>query len=185
MLVLAIASGAGAFPQAGKKLPAKRANELTIAGLRPGVDTLKRAQTLYRFIKTLPDNDKGFVLHQPCWHFDLFLETDAIGRIMTLRMAENDDATTCSWRGEKVPPGIPPTGRGLGLSARIPEVIHLYGEPTSRSPSAKNGQPLELLYYAFDWAGPDVPQVMEVVCTVPEDRTPGRVVEITLAAGSL
>jgi len=42
-----------------------------------------------------------------------------------------------------------------------------------------------LLYYAFDWAGPEVPQVMEVVCTAPKDGTPGKVVEITLAAGSL
>jgi len=64
-------------------------------------------------------------------------------------------------------------------------VIALYGEPTSRSPGTKNGQPLELLYYAFDWAGPDAPQVMEVVCMVPKDGTPGRVVEITLAANSL
>jgi len=42
-----------------------------------------------------------------------------------------------------------------------------------------------LLYYAFDWAGPDVPQVMEVVCTAPKDGSSGRVAEITLAAGSL
>jgi len=61
----------------------------------------------------------------------------------------------------------------------------LYGEPDSVSPSTKNGQPLELLYYAFDWAGPDVPQVMEVVCSAPKDGNAGRVVEITLAASSL
>jgi hypothetical protein len=42
-----------------------------------------------------------------------------------------------------------------------------------------------LLYYAFDWAGPDVPQVMEVLCTAQKDGEPGRVVEITLAAASL
>ncbi|MBS1840842.1 MAG: hypothetical protein JST77_08330 [Acidobacteria bacterium] len=77
------------------------------------------------------------------------------------------------------------TGSGLAVSDPAERVVLLYGEPTSRSPSTKNGQPLELLYYAFDWAGPDVPQVMEVVCTVPKDGTPGRVVEITLAAGSL
>jgi len=61
----------------------------------------------------------------------------------------------------------------------------LYGEPDSRSPSTKDGQRLELLYYAFDWAGPDVPQVMEVLCTVGQGGKPGRVVEITLAASSL
>lgn len=55
----------------------------------------------------------------------------------------------------------------------------------SRSPSTKNGQRLELLHYAFDWAGPDVPQVMEVVCTPEKHGKPGRVVEITLAAGNL
>jgi len=42
-----------------------------------------------------------------------------------------------------------------------------------------------LLYYAFDWAGSDVPQVMEVLCTVEHDGKPGRVIEITLAASSL
>ncbi len=68
---------------------------------------------------------------------------------------------------------------GLPLDATI-----LYGERDWRSPGTKNGQPLELLHYAFDWAGPDVPKTMEVVCTAPKDGTAGRVVEITLAAGS-
>jgi len=42
-----------------------------------------------------------------------------------------------------------------------------------------------LWYCAFGWAGPDVPQVMEVVCTLEKDGKPGRVVEIRLAAASL
>jgi hypothetical protein len=42
-----------------------------------------------------------------------------------------------------------------------------------------------LWYYAFDWAGADVPQVMEVLCTREADGKPGRVVEITLAGPSL
>lgn len=71
----------------------------------------------------------------------------------------------------------------LCASAAAAQLAH--GNPDSRSPSTKNGQPLELLYYAFDWAGPDVPQVMEVVCTAEKEGKPGRVVEITLAAGSL
>ena len=65
------------------------------------------------------------------------------------------------------------------------KVMELYGEPDSRSPSTKDGQPLELWYYAFDWAGPDVPQVMEVLSTKAHDGQPGHVVEITLAAPSL
>jgi hypothetical protein len=63
--------------------------------------------------------------------------------------------------------------------------VDLYGQPDSQSASTNGGQQLELLYYAFDWAGPDVPQVMEVLCTAEKDGKPGRVVEITLAASSL
>ena len=74
---------------------------------------------------------------------------------------------------------------GLRLGDSANRVTRLYGKPDSRSPSTKGGQKLELLYYAFDWAGPDVPQVMEVLCTVGKDGEPGRVVEITLAASSL
>jgi len=77
------------------------------------------------------------------------------------------------------------TGRGLRLGDAAARAVQLYGKPDSRSPSTKGGQRLELLYYAFDWAGSDVPQVMEVVCTVGKNGEPGRVVEITLAASSL
>ncbi len=41
------------------------------------------------------------------------------------------------------------------------------------------------MYYAFDWAGPDVLQVMEVLCTREMNGQPGRVEEITLVAPSL
>jgi hypothetical protein len=77
------------------------------------------------------------------------------------------------------------TSSNLAVGDPSSRVVALYGEPDSRSPSTKGGQQLELLYYAFDWAGADVPQVMEVLCTVEQDREPGRVVEITLAASSL
>ena len=77
------------------------------------------------------------------------------------------------------------TGKGLVLGEPTTKVVQLYGAPDSRSPGTKDGQPLELWYYAFDWAGPDVPQVMEVLCTKEKDGEPGRVAEITLAAPSL
>jgi hypothetical protein len=51
----------------------------------------------------------------------------------------------------------------------------------SPGPSVKGEHELELLYYAFDWAGSDVPQVMEILCA----RESGRVMEITLAYPSL
>lgn len=40
---------------------------------------------------------------------------------------------------------------------------------------------LELYLYKFDWAGPDVPQVMEVFC----DASSQTVVEITLVTATL
>ena len=45
------------------------------------------------------------------------------------------------------------TGMGLRLGSSTRRVLQLYGEPDSRSPSTKAGQRLELLCYAFEWAG--------------------------------
>jgi hypothetical protein len=84
-----------------------------------------------------------------------------------------------------VPPSKWITGHGLRIWDLTAKVLQLYGEPDSKSPSTRDGQPLELWYYAFDWAGPDVPQVMEVLCTREAAGQPGHVVEITLAAPSL
>ena len=54
-------------------------------------------------------------------------------------------------------------GHGVGAAPgdEAARVSQIYGKSDSQSPSTKGGQQLELLYYAFDWAGPDVPQVME------------------------
>ena len=77
------------------------------------------------------------------------------------------------------------TGPGLRMFDTEERLLQLCGKPDSVSPSTRNGQPLELWYYAFDWAGDNVPQVMEVLCTREADGKPGRVIEITLAAPSL
>jgi hypothetical protein len=73
------------------------------------------------------------------------------------------------------------TGKGLALGHSCVRAEALYGPPNSRGPSVQGKRELELLYYSFDWAGPDVPQVMEVTC----DRESRRVVQITLAYPSL
>jgi hypothetical protein len=77
------------------------------------------------------------------------------------------------------------TGYGLGLGGLCRKATRHYDEPDAQSPSTKNGQQIELPYYVLGWAGPDVPQVMAVVCTEVKDGQPGRVVGTTLAAGSL
>jgi hypothetical protein len=73
------------------------------------------------------------------------------------------------------------TGHGMKLGDTRARVVETYGQPASTGPSVKGARELELLYYAFDWAGSNVPQVMEVSC----ERATGRVVEILLAFPSL
>ena len=73
------------------------------------------------------------------------------------------------------------TGRGLAIGDARERIFRIYGAPSSRSPSLRGNQELELFFYAFDWAGSEVPQVMEIYC----DHSTGRVVEITLAFPSL
>ena len=162
-----------------------RANELTLAGLRPGRSTISRALKMYKYVKRSP-NDNIFSSHDVCFRQMLTI-TPQEGTIQTIRVSDDGEGhtTECLYRNAKIPPNRWVTGRGLEIGDPRKRVIDLYGEPDSVSPSTKDGKPLELLYYAFDWAGPDVPQVMEVVCTREKNGKPGRVVEIMLAAPSL
>lgn len=158
-----------------------RANELTLAGLRPGRSTLRQAVKKYG----APRNGGR---DTPLWQDDcrgeaLSMIDGETDTIQTIRIF--DDGATSRPTCEAYGPSPWATGRGLRVGDVASRVEALYGKPDSKGPSTKNGQPLELLYYAFDWAGPDVPQVMEVVCTPEKDGKPGRVVEITLAAPSL
>jgi len=166
-----------------KKATTHRANELTLAGLRPGRDTASRAVQLYKKPSNeARDQETQMVWAATCQTQTLSIDLDKPRRIQVVRTVELDWALgDCIKRT----PGPWKTGHGLRVGDPAAKVVQLYGEPDSRSPSTKDGQPLELWYYAFDWAGPDVPQVMEVLCTREKDGQPGRVVEITLAAPSL
>jgi hypothetical protein len=166
-----------------KKTAAHKANEMTLAGLRPGQDSVERAASLYRqFSKDKTSRSDESVWFDHCRDASLTVDSDAGKRIQEIRVAPWGGSTAdCA----RVPPGPWKTGLGLRLEDSTARIVQLYGEPDSKSPSSKGGQQLELWYYAFDWAGPDVPQVMEVMCTVGQDGKPGRVVEITLAAPSL
>ena len=113
----------------------------------------------------------------------LIADTDDTGNIESIRVTHHGQLTPANCGPAKRDPWR--TGKDLAVLDSCTRAENLYGKPDSRSPSTKDGKPLELLYYAFDWAGPDVPQVMEVVCTAPKEGGPGQVVEITLAAPSL
>jgi len=165
-----------------KPAPVPRANELTLAGLRPGRASVKSAS---RQLGQPPADDFAvqsgqFLWHDVCRRQMLVPDVDGNERIQVLRLFKGR-AIKCATASSR----LWATGHGLKLDDDVNTLSRLYGPPDSKSPSTRDGQPLELWYYAFDWAGPDVPQVMEVLCTREHDGQPGRVVEITLAAPSL
>jgi hypothetical protein len=182
-LASTIASAQTTQKAVAKKTGAHRANELTLAGLRPGRDSAERAISLYREPSN-PKEERDAQLQwvKTCETQTLTLDLDANKKIQVIRTTE------LAWLlGDcaHLSPGPWRTGLGLRVGDAVGKVAQLYGEPDSKSPSTRDGQPLELWYYAFDWAGPDVPQVMEVLCTRGKEGQPGKVVEITLAAPSL
>lgn len=185
-LLLAAGLASAQFPQqktVAKKVASPRANELTLAGLRPGRDDLARAAQLNKQFgngKAQPGNQT--VWFDPCRDLSLTIDGGQEKRIEVIRVGGYSGSTADCFVTQ---PSPWKTGHSLRVGDPSAKVAQLYGEPDSRSPSTRGGQPLELMYYAFDWAGPDVPQVMEVLCARDKDGQPSRVVEITLAAPSL
>jgi hypothetical protein len=167
--------------------PPRRANELTLARLRPGVDTLRTAEKRYpaKFREPiLPEYPDTALYWAKCTGRSMQFELDEkrVIQSITVSLIELPAIGDCEgdllaflrqreWM----------TGKGLSLGHACERAEALYGPPNSRLPSLRGKRELELLYYSFDWAGPDVPQVMEVTC----DRESRRVVQITLAFPSL
>lgn len=170
-----------------------RANELTLAGLRPGRDT--RATALARFHKpwagdpdSEPDSDTSAVWRDLCRNREVrieFGENDVIESITVSFIAgpiyDCAPSTPGAPGASTMPMDAWRTGRGLSLGELRSRVLVVYGQPESQGPSSEQGDEAEFLYYAFDWAGSEVPQVLEVTC----NKKSGRVVQITLAAESL
>ena len=167
------------------KQPA-RVNELKLAGLRPGRDSLQAARSLYRdpVVPGTKDDPSHFIWADFCNRRGLTIEAEADGLIKSVEVGApfTNPTADCSpnayfprakdqWR----------TGHHLGMGDPCSRVVEIYGKPESESPSVKGNEQLQLFFYSFDWAGADVPQVMEVTCSRGSDR----VVEILLAASSL
>jgi hypothetical protein len=177
-------------------LTVHRNDELTLAGLRPGQDDFAKAQKLFRKPSLTKFDGTNPIWHDSCRNQSLSIITDSdSGTIQEVRVSENNSkfapATPSSTAAESGCASVAATrsrwltGHGLLVGSSCSRVFELYGQPGSRGPSTKDGQQLELLYYAFDWAGPEVPQVMAILCTPESGAKPGRVVEITLMAPSL
>ena len=163
-------------PKTTGTIPAHRNDELTLAGLRPGQDDFTKARKLYRKPSLTKFDGTNPIWHDACHNQNLSIITDAdSGTIQEVRVSENNSKFASGTPSSTISEaGCAPgsfarsrwvTGHGLLIGSPCLRVFELYGQPGSRGPSTKDGQQLELLYYAFDWAGPDVPQVMAVLCT--------------------
>lgn len=163
-----------------------RRNELFLARLQPGKDTLTAAAKIFtgQLEKSQASSSTEEKWTDPCTGRTVTLESDekdviqeiTIGYEAKLRPACTPGMCAAS---EREP--FWQTGHAVKLGGTREQILETYGKPGSTSPSVKGGRELELLYYAFDWAGSNVPQVMEVTC----ERATGRVVEILLAYPSL
>jgi len=178
------APGAQTNSQSAAKAGAHPANETLLAGLRPGRDTFAVAEKRFKAKNLTDDKDSSIKeWRDDCSGRAIRIELDAKSVIQSVTITTlSPQEGKC---GEKKVDFLDPknwvTGLGLRIGDSQDQIVGLYGEPNSSGPATKNGQELALMYYQFDWAGSDVPQVMEVLCA----RDTGRVVEITLAFPSL
>jgi len=162
-----------------------RVNELTLASLRPGHDKVPAAAKEFRDLERDSAVTDAYVWGDICMHRELRVEADASGVVKTVTVGSKykpDIMAKCA--ASVMEPKrlkLIASGHGLQLGDACGRIEEIYGKAESRSPSVKGSDKLELYLYTFDWAGPDVPQVMEVSC----DAASQRVTEITLAASSL
>lgn len=160
-----------------------RANELTLSGLRPGRDT--RATAEERYPGGVADgSENSLAWRNNCRRRELrmeFKEKSILDSITVSEMPGSEGVLNCEEAPWMIRAETWRTGRGLALGEAHERVLAIYGAPESHGPSTREGQELEFMFYSFDWAGPEVPQVMEV----SYDRKTGRVVQITLAFPSL
>jgi hypothetical protein len=182
--VTAAAAGARISPPGAAQTAARHNNETQLAGLRPGRDTFAAAEKRFK-VKNLSEepNSGSKEWRDDCSGRSIRLEVDAktVIQSVTITTLGTQEVKCSDRRPDFLDPRNWLTGLGMRMGDSQDRVVGLYGEPNSSGPASKNGQELELMYYQFDWAGSDVPQVMEVLCA----RDTGRVVEITLAFPSL
>lgn len=179
--VLALTVSAGAVPQ--KQKSAKGANEMTLAAIQPGRDKLAAVEKQLgdRLHAESADTAGVHAWTDPCSGRRLVLEVDRAGMIQTVSVSGSLSHENCKPKADPRKDPLWATGIGLRLGDSAEHVVELYGPPSSGGPSVKQGHELELMFYMFDWAGSDAPQVMEISC----DKETGRVVEIMLAFPSL
>lgn len=161
----------------------KPLNELTLAGLRPGRDSLQNALKHYKqkyLVNKTSIESKEW--RDTCTGHSLALALDSQSVIqeITVSLLVPRDGNCDNRRFEFLNLDEWITGKGLRLGDSRNHVVELYGEPSSSEPVVRDDADFELLHFDFAALGPNVPQQMRVYC----ERESGRVVEITLSASS-
>jgi hypothetical protein len=159
----------------------KPLNELTLAGLRPGRDSLASALKHYKqkyLVNKASADSKEW--RDTCTGHSLALALDSRSVIqeITVSLLVPRDGNCDNRRFEFLNLDEWITGKGLRLGDSRNRVVELYGEPSSSEPVVRDDADFELLQFDFAALGPDVPQHMQVFC----ERDSGRVMEITLSA---
>jgi hypothetical protein len=176
----AAAAGARIFPPGPAQGVAHHGNETMLAGLRPGHDTLAVAEKRFKAKNFSEDGNSGAKeLRDDCSGRSIRLEVDtkSVIQSVTITTLGSQEGKCSDRRPDFLDPKNWLTGLGLRIGDSQDRAVGLYGEPNSSGPASKNGQELDRMNYQFGWAGPEVPQAMELLCA----RDTGRVVEITLA----
>jgi hypothetical protein len=185
-LLVSVAAVVVLVMQAGlHALQRGRVNEVSLAGLRPGHDKISASANEFRDLTRDAAVSDAYVWGDICMHRELRMETDNSGVVKIVTVGANYKPEIMAKCAASV---LDPkrlqriaSGRGLQLGNACGRIEENYGKAESRSPSVQGSDKLELYLYKFDWAGPDVPQVMEVSC----DASSQTVVQITLAASTL
>jgi len=162
----------------------KHANEVSLASLRPGRDSLTVAAKRYNAKYLLRDSaESAKQWLDACTGRLLLLQLDghALIQSVTVSALAPHDGKCDSRQLDPLDTRDWVTGSGLKLGDPEGRVTDLYGEPQGSGPAEKGGTELEFLDYDFDWAGANVPQSMRVYCA----RDTGRVLEIILANSAL
>ena len=185
LLVSVVAFAALAVQVGLQAVQRGRVNELSLAGLRPGHDKVSAPANEFRDLTRDAAVTDAYVWGDICMHRELRVETDGSGVVKIVTVGSNykpEIMAKCA--ASAMDPKrlrLVASGHGLQLGDACGRIEEIYGKAESRSPSVRGNDKLELYLYKFDWAGPDVPQVMEVSC----DASSRAVVEITLAAATL
>jgi hypothetical protein len=185
LLVSVVAFAALAVQVGLQAVQRGRVNELSLAGLRPGHDKVSAPANEFRDLTRDAAVTDAYVWGDICMHRELRVETDGSGVVKIVTVGSNykpEIMAKCA--ASAMDPKrlrLVASGHGLQLGDACGRIEEIYGKAESRSPSVRGNDKLELYLYKFDWAGPDVPQVMEVSC----DASSQTVVEITLAAATL